>query len=98
MNNKFKKHVFVCQNIRNNPSRKSCGLKGVKIHSELKKIVYKNGLNKDIRINKSGCLDQCEIGPCLVVYPMGKWYTEIDLNDCEKIFLESLGSQNVNEE
>ena len=95
MNNKFKKHVFVCQNIRNNPSRKSCGLKGVKIHSKLKKIVYKNRLNKDIRINKSGCLDQCERGPCLVVYPMGKWYTEIDLGDCEKIFSRSLFDQNT---
>ena len=90
MSGKFKKHVFVCQNIRKNSSRKSCGLKGVEIHSKLKKIVYKNGLNKDIRINKSGCLDQCDMGPCLVIYPEDKWYTEIDLNDCEKIFTKSL--------
>ena len=40
MSGKFKKHVFVCQNIRNNSSRKSCGLKGVEIHSKLKKMAF----------------------------------------------------------
>jgi (2Fe-2S) ferredoxin len=28
----------------------------------------------DVRINASGCLDRCELGPTMVVYPDGVWY------------------------
>jgi hypothetical protein len=36
-----------------------------------------NGHGK-IRINQAGCLDRCEEGPVLVVYPEGTWYTYVD--------------------
>jgi (2Fe-2S) ferredoxin len=39
----------------------------------MKKRCRELGL-KDIRINASGCLDRCEEGPCIVVYPEGVWY------------------------
>ena len=29
---------------------------------------------KGIRINQAGCLDRCEFGPTLVIYPQGIWY------------------------
>jgi (2Fe-2S) ferredoxin len=25
-------------------------------------------------VNIAGCLDRCELGPCLVIYPEGVWY------------------------
>jgi len=28
----------------------------------------------DVRINASACLDRCELGPMMVVYPEGVWY------------------------
>ena len=28
-----------------------------------------------MRVNKAGCLDNCERGPSCVVYPEGTWYT-----------------------
>jgi (2Fe-2S) ferredoxin len=43
-----------------------------------------NGPGK-IRINKAGCLDRCEEGPVLVVYPEGIWYTYIDEEDIDEI-------------
>lgn len=27
-----------------------------------------------VRVNMAGCLDRCELGPCLVIYPEGVWY------------------------
>jgi (2Fe-2S) ferredoxin len=27
-----------------------------------------------LRVNSAGCLDRCELGPCLVIYPEGVWY------------------------
>lgn len=38
-----------------------------------------------IRINKSGCLDRCELGPVVVVYPEGTWYTYVDETDIDEI-------------
>ena len=41
-----------------------------------------------VRINQSGCLDRCEEGPCVVVYPEGVWYTYIDESDIDEILEE----------
>ena len=38
-----------------------------------------------IRINKSGCLDRCSEGPCIVVYPEAVWYTYVDVHDIDEI-------------
>ena len=38
-----------------------------------------------VRINQSGCLDRCEEGPVLVVYPEGTWYTYVDNEDIDEI-------------
>lgn len=40
---------------------------------------------KDVRVNKAGCLDQCEKGPAIVIYPEGAWYTVKTIADAEKI-------------
>ena len=43
-----------------------------------------------IRINKAGCLDRCDEGPVMVVYPEAVWYTYIDKEDIEEIIQEHL--------
>lgn len=39
----------------------------------------------NVRINKAGCLDRCEAGPAMVIYPEGTWYTYIDHTDIDEI-------------
>ncbi|MGH6765182.1 MAG: (2Fe-2S) ferredoxin domain-containing protein, partial [Bradyrhizobium sp.] len=39
----------------------------------------------EVRINKAGCLDRCEEGPVMVVYPEAVWYTYIDNSDIDEI-------------
>ena len=29
---------------------------------------------QNVRVNQSGCLDKCEAGPVIVIYPQGIWY------------------------
>jgi (2Fe-2S) ferredoxin len=72
----FERHVFVCENVREKGHpRGSCGEKGGEQIRELfKKSLEKRGLKGRMRANKAGCLDQCEIGPTVVVYPDGVWY------------------------
>ena len=84
----YKKHVFVCENMRDDPLKKSCGEDGVSIRMRLKKEIVKNKLNREIRINRSGCLGKCNQGPCLVSYPEGKWHFNVAIDDSDRIIEE----------
>lgn len=39
----------------------------------------------DVRINTAGCLDRCELGPTLVIYPEGVWYRAETKQDVDEI-------------
>ncbi len=41
-----------------------------------------------VRVNQAGCLDRCEEGPCVVVYPDAVWYTYVDRSDIDEIIEE----------
>lgn len=86
----FKKHVFVCLNERPADHPRGCclGRDGEKIFDHLKKGAAKAGLKGDIRINRAGCLDHCEHGPTVVIYPEGAWYHVPTIEDAQEI-LES---------
>jgi (2Fe-2S) ferredoxin len=43
-----------------------------------------------VRINTAGCLDRCEEGPVIVVYPEATWYTYVDREDLDEILSEHL--------
>ena len=40
---------------------------------------------KKTRVNVSGCLDRCELGPTMVIYPEGVWYTYRNEADIDEI-------------
>ena len=50
-----------------------------------KQKLAERGLKATVRANKSGCLDQCEHGPNLVVYPDGAWYGHVTAADVDEI-------------
>lgn len=83
----FRKHVFVCLNSRepDNP-RGSCAQKGSEeLHAAFKSALKKRGLAAEIRANKAGCLDNCEHGCSVVVYPDGVWYGHVTPGDVDEI-------------
>ncbi len=88
----FERHVFVCHNVRPEGSpRPSCTLDGKSdLHAELQRLVREAGLGGRVRINKSGCLDQCEHGPTVVVYPDVVWYGNVRPEDAAEIVSEHL--------
>jgi (2Fe-2S) ferredoxin len=51
--------------------------------SRVKKLNL-NGKGK-VRINRAGCLDRCNDGPVMVVYPQAVWYTFVDNDDIDEI-------------
>lgn len=83
----YELHVFVCTNRRPEGAIKpSCGPRGGDaIRAALKKAVARRGLNTKIRANAAGCLDVCEEGPAIVVYPEGIWYVGVGAEDVDEI-------------
>lgn len=83
----YQKHVFFCLNQRED-GRPCCAERGAQAAQEHAKKRIKqldmNGKGK-IRINKAACLDRCDEGPVLVVYPQGTWYTYVDQSDIDEI-------------
>lgn len=89
----YAKHVFFCCNHREGTDRPSCNAKGAsKIRDYAKGRIKALGLAGEgkIRINQAGCLDRCEEGPCMVVYPDAVWYTYVDESDIDEIIEQHL--------
>jgi len=83
----FERHVFVCTSGEYCPMLDG---NSVEIHKAFKEQAAKAGLKGRVRINKSGCLDQCGHGPTVVVYPEGVWYSHLTLEDVPEIVEEHL--------
>ncbi len=92
----YRKHVFICTNQRTAGARVSCGHDhGHALVTAFKKLIRDRGLAVGIRAQKSGCLDTCEQGPSVVVYPEGVFYGRVRLEDVEEIVSEHLEHNRV---
>ncbi len=84
---KFERHIFVCTNQRpaENP-RGCCDAEGLgSLQLLFKKELAARGLKNVVRANRAGCLDQCEHGPTVVVYPEAVWYGNVKSEDVSEI-------------
>jgi (2Fe-2S) ferredoxin len=88
----FEHHVFVCCNARpEGAPRPSCTQDGKgNLYAKLKSLVKAASLEGKVRVNRSDCLDQCEHGPVVVVYPEAVWYGNVMLEDAAEIVAEHL--------
>jgi (2Fe-2S) ferredoxin len=91
----FQRHIFFCINRRDDDDgRTSCAAAGAEgLQDYAKKKAKSLGMLGEgkVRVNKSGCLDRCEEGPCAVVYPEGVWYRYFDKADIDEIVQKHLG-------
>ena len=83
----YQHHVFFCCNQRDPPERCCATNDALEMQQYAKKRIKALGLSgKDrVRINRAGCLDRCEEGPVIVVYPEEVWYTYVDKDDIDEI-------------
>ena len=83
----YQHHVFICVNRRDD-GRPCCAERGAQAAQQhAKQRIRQLDLSRagKIRINQSGCLDRCDEGPVMVVYPEGVWYTYVDNEDIDEI-------------
>lgn len=83
----FERHVFVCGNQRPDGHPRGCcdPLGGEALHKAMKSALADRGLQRRVRANRAGCLDQCEHGPTVVVYPDAVWYGGVTAGDVAEI-------------
>ena len=87
MSDYYQYHVFFCTNQRD-AGEACCNNHGASdMRSYAKDRIKALGLNQPgaVRINSAGCLERCDKGPVLVIYPQGVWYTFVDQEDIDEI-------------
>jgi len=88
----YQSHVFVCTNRRPDGHKSGCcASKGSEeLRNYMKKRAKELGI-RETRINGAGCLDRCDLGPVIVIYPEGVWYSpknEADIDEILSVHLQ----------
>ena len=88
----YDKHIFICTNQRAaDAARRSCGeAHGMTIVEAFKKKLKEKNLPVKLRAQKSGCLDICDFGQTIVIYPEGVFYVGVELADVDEIIEEHI--------
>ena len=88
----YQYHLFFCTNQREG-TRPCCQQHNAQAMRNYAKQRCKElgitGAGR-VRVNSAGCLDRCESGPVIVVYPEGVWYTYVDQEDIDEIIASHL--------
>lgn len=86
----YRHHLFFCMNQRPPGARTCCNDKGAtEARDYAKQRIAQLRLNAPgkARVNQAGCMERCEQGPCVAVYPEGVWYTYRNTADIEEIIV-----------
>jgi (2Fe-2S) ferredoxin len=88
----YNKHIFICTNQRApDAARISCGeAHGMEIVDAFKKKLKELNLPVKVRAQRAGCLDICDFGQTVVVYPEGIFYVGVELSDVNEIISEHI--------
>jgi (2Fe-2S) ferredoxin len=88
----FTNHIFICGNRREpGHTRGCCDPEGNQaLRDCFKAELKRRNLGPLVRANQAGCLEQCELGPTIVIYPQGIWYGNVQLDDVPRIVEETI--------
>ncbi|MGZ0017955.1 (2Fe-2S) ferredoxin domain-containing protein [Nitrosomonas sp. wSCUT-2] len=88
----YQYHVFFCTNQREGGAKCCNNFCAQELRDYAKQRIKSLKLDgkRKIRINNAGCLDRCDEGPVIVIYPEEIWYTYIDKDDIDEIIDEHL--------
>lgn len=93
----YSQHIFLCTNQK--PEGKTCCANsgGEFFFDYFKKKLRELDQRKtdNIRISKSGCLGRCKLGPCLVIYPEGIWFSYSSFADIDEIINSFIINKNI---
>ena len=80
----YRAHVLVCGGT-------GCTSSGSNLLIErFEEQIAKHGLEKEVKVVRTGCFGLCEAGPVVIVYPEGTFYSRIKVEDVDTIVAEHL--------
>ena len=80
----YRSHVLVCGGT-------GCTSSGSqRIRDRLEKEIAANGLSEEVGVVKTGCFGLCALGPIMIVYPEGTFYSMVQEDDIAEIVSEHL--------
>ena len=80
----FRAHVLVCGGT-------GCSSSGsAELIKRFEEQIAKNGLDREVKVVRTGCFGLCEAGPVVIVYPEGTFYSRIRPDDVDEIVSEHL--------
>lgn len=80
----FRSHVLICGGTGCTSSSSD------KIHAKMDEKLMELGLEKEVKVVRTGCFGLCEAGPIVVVYPEGAFYSHVKIEDVDRICEEHL--------
>ena len=82
--NIYRSHVLICGGT-------GCTSSGsVALQEEFENRLAENGLENEVKIVQTGCFGLCALGPIVVVYPEGAFYSRVEKDDVKEIVEEHL--------
>lgn len=96
----FTHHLFICGNQRSGSHpRGCCDPDGSgKLRAAFKACLNRHQVDGVVRANNAGCLDQCELGPTVVIYPQAIWYGGVTTDDVERIVVKTIMNNEILED
>ena len=80
----YRAHVLVCGGT-------GCTSSGSnQLIEEFEQQLKENNLDKEVKVVKTGCFGLCALGPVVVVYPEGAFYSRVQKDDVKEIVSEHL--------
>ena len=79
-----KKHVLICGGTGCTSS------KSVQIKAKMEESIKAAGIENEVQVVLTGCFGLCALGPIVIVYPEGTFYSRIEVKDAETIVNEHL--------
>lgn len=88
----YQYHVFFCTNQRDDGSTccQNCNAQAMRDYAKARSKQLGLVKNGSVRINTAGCMNRCQQGPVIVIYPEGTWYTYVDQADIDEIMEQHL--------
>ena len=87
----YDRHIFMCNNVRAEGHPRGCCMARAEVAGGFDKLrgyarekARQLGI-ENVRFNAAGCLDRCEFGPNMVIYPEGVWYRFESQSDIDEI-------------
>ncbi len=84
----YKCQVFVCVNDRKGEKVSCADGNSQDIRIKLKKAVKERWGPQEVRVSQSLCMDICELGPNVIIYPQQVWFSQVTMDDIDRILEE----------